>query len=646
MVDFVAPICAVELWDFAPRAARLIARQRSAATRSRFSVTWQLVVWTGVIFLTLAALGRATAEPSRVLFLHSFGREFSPWNEFARSIRAELVRQSSRPLDIYDAFLATARFAEDKEEAPFVEYLAALFAERRLDLVITIGAPAQRFVQRYRPQLFPSTPMLVTTVEQRRVQTLTANDAVVAIRLDLPGMFENILQLRPQTTTIAVVIGNSFPEKSWVEELRRHAQPITDRVRFVWLNELPLAEIQRRTATLPSASAIFFAPPSVDAAGVVYEEDGALARIHAVANAPMFSYVDGFLGQGIVGGLLISLPDTSRQVASVAFRILQGDAPDRITTPPIEAKPAFDWRELKRWNISENSLPAGSEIRFRTPTVWEQYNIQIIAVAAAILMQSILITGLLFEGHRRRLAEFKSRQRLMDMAHMDRAASAGALSASIAHELNQPLGAILSNAEAAEMLLSGKIPDVDQVMDILADIRRDDERAGEIIKRLRGLLKKEEIRLQAIDLNDLIDDVLRLLLPEAAKRGVALMTHRENAALSVLADRVHLQQVVLNLAINGMDAMLNCPRRMLTVGTSRFSESEIELSVADTGPGIPKDRLKGIFEWFFTTKDQGTGLGLSIARTLIETYGGRIWAENREAGGAVFRFTLPLTKAH
>jgi signal transduction histidine kinase len=483
-------------------------------------------------------------------------------------------------------------------------------------------------------------------VEHRRVQTLTANDAVVAIRLDLPGMFENILQLRPQTTTIAVVIGNSLPEKSWVEELRRKVQPITDRVRFVWLDELPLAEIQRRTATLPSASAIFFAPPSVDAAGVVYEEDGALARIHAVANAPMFSYVDGFLGQGIVGGLLISLPDTSRQVASVAFRILQGDAPDRITTPPIDAKPAFDWRELKRWNISDNSLPAGSEIRFRTPTLWEQYNIQIIAVAAAILMQSILMTGLLFEGHRRRLAEFKSRQRLRDMAHMDRAASAGALSASIAHELNQPLGAILSNAEAAEMLLSGKIPDVDQVMDILADIRRDDERAGEIIKRLRGLLKKEEIRLQAINLNDLIDDVLRLLLPEAAKRGVALITNRENTALSVLADRVHLQQVVLNLAINGMDAMLNCPRRTLTVGTSRFSESEIELSVADTGPGIPKDRLKGIFEWFITTKDQGTGLGLSIARTLIETYGGRIWAENREAGGAVFRFTLPLTKAH
>jgi hypothetical protein len=106
MVDVVAPICAVELWGFASRAARLIARQRSAATRSRFSVTWQLMVWTGVIFLTLAALGRATAEPSRVLFLHSFGREFSPWNELARSIRAELVRQSSRPLDIYDASLA------------------------------------------------------------------------------------------------------------------------------------------------------------------------------------------------------------------------------------------------------------------------------------------------------------------------------------------------------------------------------------------------------------------------------------------------------------------------------------------------------------------------------------------------------------
>jgi signal transduction histidine kinase len=160
------------------------------------------------------------------------------------------------------------------------------------------------------------------------------------------------------------------------------------------------------------------------------------------------------------------------------------------------------------------------------------------------------------------------------------------------------------------------------------------------------LRKTKEAELQEFDLNEAVRDAARLLSPEATTRGVVLGVSQAEAALPVRADEVHLQQVILNLAMNAMDAMLNCVpgSRRMRLETMLVGEAEVEVSVSDSGSGIPIDKLNDVFETVFTTKPQGTGLGLSIARTIIETYGGRIWAENRTGGGAVFRFTLPLAR--
>jgi signal transduction histidine kinase len=162
------------------------------------------------------------------------------------------------------------------------------------------------------------------------------------------------------------------------------------------------------------------------------------------------------------------------------------------------------------------------------------------------------------------------------------------------------------------------------------------------------LKRRSEIELQEFDLNEAIRSALHIMHPEVMKRGIVLSADGIRRALPVRADPVHLQQVILNLALNGMDAMLNsvAGMRTMAVQTALVGDSEVEVSVSDSGTGIPRDKLKDIFETFYTTKQQGTGLGLSIARTIVETYGGRIWAENGTAGGAVFRFTLPLAEAH
>jgi signal transduction histidine kinase len=369
-------------------------------------------------------------------------------------------------------------------------------------------------------------------------------------------------------------------------------------------------------------------------------------RLRAVANAPIFGYSDVFLGQGIVGGPLISVSSVGQQAASAAVRILHGETPRDINTPPI--KPGtlkFDWRELQRWKISESSLPAGSDIYFRTPSLWEQYRWLIIGGLAVLLLQAAIISWLVIERRRRHFAEADASSRRREVIRLNRVTTASVLSSSVAHELNQPLGAILSNTEAAQILLKASPPDLVQIGEILSDIIRDDQRANEIILGLRKLLndRKEEV-VEALDLNKTVPELVKIVTPEMVKREITLRTVLAPEALPVRADPIHMQQVIMNLVMNGLDAMENEPQpHNLTIHTRLNAERDhAEVRVSDSGKGIPGENLDSIFDAFVTTKPQGTGLGLPIARTIIESYGGTIWAENRHVRGAAFCFTLPL----
>ena len=239
----------------------------------------------------------------------------------------------------------------------------------------------------------------------------------------------------------------------------------------------------------------------------------------------------------------------------------------------------------------------------------------------------------------------KIAQQRNELAHVTRVSTMGQLASSLAHELNQPLGAILRNAEAAELFLQDPSPDLDEVRAILADIRKDDQRAGEVIDRMRALMKRREAERRRLDLNLLAGEVVTLVRPDAEKRRVRLALETDPALPPVHGDRVQLQQVLLNLLLNAMDALDDNPpaRRLVTV-RARPVGATVEVAVSDNGHGIPADKLLRVFEPFFTSKPNGLGMGLAISRSIIEAHGGRLWAENNEAGGATFTFTLPAAK--
>lgn len=244
----------------------------------------------------------------------------------------------------------------------------------------------------------------------------------------------------------------------------------------------------------------------------------------------------------------------------------------------------------------------------------------------------------------RKQGEQQLMQLRVELAHAGRVSAMGHMAASLAHEINQPLGAILRNSEAALLLLQTEEPDLDEIRAILADILHDDQRAGTVIDRMRHMLRRSEMTMTPLAVGDLLSEAAALVRPDAAARQVRVVLDVAENLPPVLGDPVHLQQVLLNLISNGMDAIEEGGRkvRQIAVSAIRAGSRSVEIAVSDSGAGIPKERLEEVFSSFYTTKPAGLGMGLSISRSLIEAHGGRLWAENCSDGGASLRFTLPV----
>lgn len=258
--------------------------------------------------------------------------------------------------------------------------------------------------------------------------------------------------------------------------------------------------------------------------------------------------------------------------------------------------------------------------------------------------QPVRFEGVSLDITHRKMAEAEAHAHRSEVAHLLRVASIGELSSALAHELSQPLTAILNNAQAAELFLASDRIDLDEIREIIRDIVMDDKRASEVVVRLRGLLKKGEFLPQRLEPNELIQDVLKLVHPDFVAREIRVVTELSAGLPSIRGDRVELQQVLINLILNAGDAMRQSAERTLIVRSIRPESNIIQIAVADTGGGIPPGSELKIFEPYHTTKSQRLGLGLSLSRSIVFAHGGRIWAENQTSGGAVFHFTVPEWK--
>lgn len=603
----------------------------------------------------LVTIGAAAAPPCeadaeslpRSVLVFDQSDTSSPWGlAFRSAFRSEISRSSKTPVAIYSEVLELGRFNSLQHQQLLRSFLREKYRDRPIGVIAVHGATALDVFMRLRDELWPSVPVVFAFVDPQTLARfdLPSDMTGTTHRLTLRNVLDAARMLVPNLKRLALV-GTRYDKDPFRPHMTQELASLAGEVEFIDLLDLPLTEAAKQVAALPDDAAVYYSSLYAVGAETTPILADVVPLLSQATNRPLVTDNPYHIGVGSTGGNVVVAEPMGEETARRALRILDGEPASRMAISGGNfTRPIFDWRQLRRFDISEASLPAGSEVRFRSPTMWEQYRWQVIGVTAAVAIQSLLIAGLLIERRRRQLAEIDSRNRILQVAHLNRTATAGVMSASIAHELNQPLGAILLNTETVDLLLQQDEVDRKQIEEIIAEIRRDDQRAASIIKGLAGFLKKKgDIELQLIDLNDALKGALKIVEPVATRRGISLNTELAAAALPVRVDPVHLQQVVLNLAINAMDAMHDARgARGIAIQTSRSTASEATVRVSDDGPGIPADKLSSIFETFYTTKTQGSGLGLSIARTIVELYGGKIRAENRPGGGATFTFTLPL----
>jgi signal transduction histidine kinase len=581
--------------------------------------------------LVLTITRAATAEPKNVLLINTFGREFEPFRYFVAALRTELSRQSPEPIDFFEAALATSRFAEDEGEAIFARYLMSLFADRRLDLIIAVGAPAARFVQRNRQQLFPSTPAVLSGVDQRRLneKDLTNADAAVSFKTDRLSVVENILTVLPQTKEVAIVVGTAPNERFWLEEMQRELEPLAERVKLTWINTNSFSEVLERVTVLPADAAIYFGPFAVDSGALTADDASAVAAIRAVANAPIFGTFDAYLGQGVVGGPMISLGDLAKDAAAVSLRILQGEQPEDIKVPPIAAgPPGFDWRELQRWGISETKLPSGSTIHFREPTIWQRYKKYIVFAAGLLALQTVFIAALLMNGRRLRRAN----------AERTRAEAE-------AHALTGQLIAV--QEEERSRLARELHDDITQRLALLAiDLGRDERDAFNSVTSAAVRSTRDGLVRLSRDVHDLSYRLHPSILEDLGLHAALRSECAHFSETSPIQLEVELEEgpdkiprdVALCLFRVTQEGLRNIARHAEATRAKvrlKHLDGGLELTVSDDGKGFdPLER-----------RDR-TSLGQASMRQRVCLLGGAIDIASRRGGGTTVSVRVPLEEEH
>jgi signal transduction histidine kinase len=600
------------------------------------------------LFWTAVPARSADAVPQFVLIIDDLGPDSPFSRELRAKIHATLDAEVPAGFTAQAEFLNSAQFSAPAHAAALQTYIAEKFRTRRISAIVAIGMAAMDLSVRLRSELGPGVPLVFAAFDEAHAKAASPpNSTGVVVSKRFEDLVKIARVLAPQVARI-VLVGSPLDSQPHRRQYVRETSELAGRMQIDNFTNLPFRELASRVAGLPDDAVIVSLPLYEDASGHIHDPVEAMRVLAAVANRPIVTDAEYLLGAGAAAAVALSPTELGHDLGRLTARILNGASASAI---PVEtrdySKTEFNAQALAQWNIREEALPAGSKVLFREVTIWDRYRWQLLSGLAVLLFQSAFIAALLLERRRRHVAERDSHQHLLEVTKMDRALTAGAMSSSIAHELNQPLTAIMNNAEAAAMLLNADPLDRDELKAIVADIRRDDERAANIIKHLRMLLRQSELKSEELVLNDVLTDSIALIESQANDNGVMLQADIPSAPVRVRADYVHIQQVILNLALNAIEAMREVPaeRRRLQIRLLTKDGSTAVVSIADSGPGIPVEKMATIFNPFVTTKAEGTGLGLSIARTIVATYGGRIWAESKTGKGAVFNFSLNVVPA-
>jgi len=599
------------------------------------------------LIFTVATFSLAAEEPGpkRVLAIFVF-KQGLPWvYRIEQIMRATLTSESSFPIEFDVEFADQSRFSEETYRSKIVDLYRYKYSKRKVDMVFAVGDESADLCLEHGEELFGDIPMVLITIDQKNLPHNHLKPNMVSLEwgFDFGKTGTLIKDLLPQTKNLYVVLGTSLTGRKFKNLAAESLSELDGRFTIQYLDDFSAEDLLVKVTQLPENSAIFFLSFFRDANGQYFVPRDIMSKVSEKANAPTFGIVDLYLGHGIVGGNLLSADNQGKRYAEIAKKILKGEPLTNLKLSENANQTMFDWRQLKRWSIAEERLPAGSIIRYREPSIWRDHKWGIAGIGLIIFIQAFALVGLIIQFRKRSRAEKESQKLRDERAHISRVLAMGEIAASLAHELNQPLSAIRSYAQAAQRFLNNDPSDPHEAGKALAGIVAGNRRAEEVIKRIRKALKKEPFEQSRLDVRDIIQEVIMLIRRRAKEQKILLRLELHAGLPPAFGDRVQLQQVLFNLIINGIEAMADEGdgwRKIVIQAVSAKSDA-VTISVRDSGVGIDEKQGDILFDAFYTTKPAGMGIGLSISRSIIEDHGGRLWVTRNPDKGSTFYFTVP-----
>jgi len=599
--------------------------------------------WLTSLFVS-PGVASASAMAPAVLFLEDDDAGRPGCVAVMKGFRQSLEEGPQGMVAVYQENLDLARFSNADFSAQYGLWLRQKYRSKEIDVVVASGSVSMQLAGGFRDELWPGVRIIVLGGNILEGEHPGIPASYLSVKLDIGGTLKAARGLMPDASRLVVVLGaksayagmNDFFLKEAEAAAVRHGLALESLV------GLPLAETRHRLSLLPRDAIVLYGSISLDGAGRAYTPREVLVDLAHASGAPIFGLSETFMGYGMTGGVVLRMEELGRELAEMTVEALTsapGKAP--VSRESRAQGTLFDWRELQRFGLSPRRLPAGAEIRFAPPSLWKTHRNAVLGSVTLLVGQSGLIVAFMVQLGRRRTAEQKVLMQRDQLAHAGRVSSLGQLAASIAHELNQPLGAILRNAGAAERLLQKEVPDLPELRAIIADIRSDDSRASSVIERMRTLLTRHPLDFQPVDLKELLQQAAELLRCETRRSGIVLKIVTAPGLPMGYGDRVHLQQLIINLALNAMDAVGGKPGGTVILLAEFDSPSGmILLKVRDNGQGIPDSIRRSLFEPFQTTKPAGMGMGLAISQTIVEAHDGTLGVESSSAEGTCFYCTL------
>ena len=602
-------------------------------------------------FFSSLTYGAEIKEAKRVLILFPAQSDVPMHPMAIKGIKSSLAAGTEFRIEYFIEYMDLYRNPRRDAHQYMTDLYRYKFHEKKADLIIAHAALILKMVAAHAQDLFPRTPVVFSGILREQLKGLNLSPMVTGILsgVDYTGLLETALKIHPQTRQVAIVNGASHTDLLFEKEFREAFDPYAKRLDFIYLTRLPFGQILESVRDLPENTVILFFLLTRDGEGKGFAPWQAASMVAKAANAPVYGMYDSYIGHGIVGGRMTSMEMKGAKAGEIALRIMRGEKPADIpVSDPAATIDLFDWRQLKRWGIAEHRLPEGSIVIHRQETFLEKYKWLVIGVIVFISVQSYLVGFLIVLNRKQRQLSanlMAAEDRYRRLLRVERASRLGELSASLAHEINQPLAAALSSTQAALRFLRANPINLERLREILQNVVQDNNRAAGVISSMRAMLKRGPVEKVPIVINEILNDVFAVFRGEALARGIHIEKHFESTLPPVMANKSQLQQVVLNLIMNAADAVSeNTTENRKVVITSSESNGNVRVAVKDTGAGIDPATMEKVFEPFFTTKISGMGMGLALCRSIIEEHGGHIRVEKNATAGVTVTFELPAVK--